>query len=87
MITVFEQTITKMIEHERNWLERLIWRGGWYRITLDPMISWPGNMCDSMETWIKENTKAKVFPSLNHDVYNICFRSKEETMAFILRWL
>lgn len=86
MIIVFEQTVTKMVEREQNWLERLIWRGGWYKITLHPMLTWPGKMCESMETWIKENTKAMIFSSLDHGVYNICFRNKQETMAFILRW-
>lgn len=82
-----EQIVTDMTELCRSWFEKIKWRGGRYKITLHPIYTWPGEMSMDMQRWIKENTKAKVFSTLHHDAFNIFFKSKDEALAFKLRWL
>jgi len=81
-----KQVVTKMVERNRNWLESLIWRGGWYTIKLSPTHDWPGKMSKEMEDWLKENTKSRVRERLQYEQFDILFRTEEDAMAFKLRW-
>lgn len=85
-INFVEQTVTNMDELRCSWIEKIIWRGGRYRITLYPICTWPGEMSIDMQRWLKENIKAKVLPTLWHDSFNIFFKNKEDAVAFKLRW-
>ncbi len=81
-----EQHVTKMVELPCSWFEKIKWRGGRYKIIIYPTYPWPGEVPAIMSQWIKENIRAKIGSTLFHDAYNIYFKSKDEALAFKLRW-
>lgn len=79
--------VSKIIELKQKLIDRLWWRGGSYKVTVQPQISWPVLMPGQIEEWLKENTKSRIYLTLQNGVFIIRFKNRGEAMAFKLAWL
>lgn len=74
------------LKSSSTFMNRVKWKGGIYKISLTPFGD-----TEEIKKWMKDNlskkTKMLRALSLFEDDYNIFFKTKEDFMAFTLRWV
>lgn len=84
-----EPSVIKMTKLKQKIIDKIFWRGGFYRIAIDSFpMTWPIDLPSDMTTWLTEHIKSKHYKSMGEcNIFSIKFKTDEDAMAFKLRWL